>query len=90
MSISLTYDPRFHTFESWAVLMTEAYASQQLQIPNEALNWQEWAVGMSGIDIFANQGMPNPYQYDNWQTWAEHTINIINSPKDEGNNIILQ
>lgn len=85
MTIALTYDPRFHTFESWASLMTEAYSEQQLQVPNAEMNWQDWGVGMCGIDIFSNQGMPNPYQYDNWQTWAEHTVNVIQGIKNEGN-----
>jgi hypothetical protein len=89
MGISVTYDPRFHTFESWASLMTEAYASQQLQIPHENMNWQDWAVGMSGIDIFSNQGMPNPYQYADWQTWAEQTVNVIQGITNEGNNILI-
>jgi hypothetical protein len=89
MGISVTYDPRFHTFDSWASLMTEAYASQQLQIPHENMNWQDWAVGMSGIDIFSNQGMSNPYQYDDWQTWAEQTVNVIQGITNEGNNILI-
>lgn len=78
MTIALVYDPRYHTFESWAALMTEAYAGQQLQIPTEEMNWQDWAVGMTGIDIFANQGLPNPYLFGDWQSWAEATVNAVN------------
>jgi hypothetical protein len=87
MSIALVYDPRYHTFDSWAALIAESYAEQQLQIPNEDMNWQDWAVGMSGIDIFANQGFPSPYEFDKWDTWAANVVNIVNSPKDQGNNI---
>lgn len=90
MSIALVYDPRNHTFESWASLMCEAYASQQLAIPNGDTNWQDWAAGMCGIDIFASQGFPSPYQTAEWDTWAEHAVNIVNSPKNNGNDIILQ
>lgn len=78
MTIALVYDPRYHTFESWASLMVEAYAAQQLEIPSNADNWQAWGAGMSGIDIFANQGLPNPYVFDNWQSWAEATVNAVN------------
>ena len=78
MTIALVYDPRYHTFESWASLMVEAYAAQQLQIPSSEDNWQSWAVGMSGIDIFSNQGLPNPYLFGDWQSWAEATVNAVN------------
>jgi len=78
MTIALVYDPRYHTFESWASLMVEAYSAQQLEIPSGAENWQAWAVGMSGIDIFANQGLPNPYLFGDWQAWAEATVNAVN------------
>lgn len=87
MSIALVYDPRNHTFESWASLMVEAYAAQQLQIPSENTNWQDWSAGMCAIDIFASQGLPNPYQFDSWDNWASQTVGIVNSPKNEGNNI---
>jgi hypothetical protein len=33
MSQPLLYDPRYHTFESWASLMCEQYAANQLEIP---------------------------------------------------------
>jgi hypothetical protein len=36
------YDPRFHTFESWASLMVELYAEQQLEIPTAATDWKQW------------------------------------------------
>lgn len=90
MSIALIYDPRYHTFDSWAALMCEAYAAQQLQIPSDNVNWQDWAAGMNAIDIFSNQGLPNPYQFDTWDNWVSSAVNIVNSPKNEGNNIIGQ
>ncbi|NDB57612.1 hypothetical protein EB001_04110 [bacterium] len=90
MAISLVYDPRYHTFESWASLMVEAYAAQQLQIPTGDTNWQDWAAGMCAIDIFSNQGLPNPYQADTWDNWAAQTVNIVNAPTNEGNNILGQ
>ena len=44
MTISLVYDPRYHTFQSWASLMCEAYAGQQLQIPSDNEDeWKSWA-----------------------------------------------
>ena len=78
MSIGLIYDPRFHTFESWASLMCEAYATQQLAIPNATTDWQTWAAGLKAIDIFNNPAVPGPYVFDNWQDWASAVVNAMN------------
>lgn len=64
------YDPRFHTFESWASLMCELYASQQLTIPTANTDWKDWARGLRGIDLFSSQGVPKPDNFDNWEDWA--------------------
>ena len=45
MTIALVYDPRYHTFESWASLMCEAYAGQQLQIPGPDVDFKSWGAG---------------------------------------------
>ena len=41
---ALVYDPRYHTFESWAALMVEQYAGQQLQNPYASSDWKEWDI----------------------------------------------
>jgi hypothetical protein len=46
MSQPLLYDPRYHTFESWASLMCEQYAANQLEIPNEHTDWKMWGNGL--------------------------------------------
>ena len=78
MALAVVYDPRFHTFESWAALMCEAYAGQQLVIPNSQTNWYEWAAGLKAIDVFKNEGIPGPAYYDDWQEWAEALVNSVN------------
>ena len=75
---ALIYDPRYHTFESWAALMCEAYAPQQLEIPNDKTNWQAWGAGLRGIDVFVNEGVPNPYLFNNWQDWAQALVGAVN------------
>ena len=75
---ALVYDPRYHTFESWAALMCEAYAAQQLQIGVSEANWKEWAAGLKGIDVFQNEGIPGPYVFDDWQDWAEALVGAVN------------
>jgi len=75
---ALVYDPRYHTFESWAALMCEAYAAQQLQIGVLEENWKEWAAGLKGIDVFQNEAIPGPYVFENWQDWAEAVVGAIN------------
>lgn len=78
MALSVIYDPRNHTFDSWASLMVEAYAGQQLQIPSEDMDWKDWAVGLKAIDVFTNEAIPGPYIYENWQDWAQAIVGIVN------------
>jgi hypothetical protein len=74
--IALVYDPRYHTWESWASLMVEAYARQQLAVPDG--DWKAWAAGLKAIDVFSNEAIPGPYVYDNWQDWAAALVSAIN------------
>jgi hypothetical protein len=78
MALAIVYDPRGHTFDSWASLMVEAYGGQQLAIPSGEQDWQTWAAGLKAIDIFVNEGIPGPYVYDNWQDWAEAIVGAVN------------
>lgn len=77
-NVSLIYDPRHHTFESWASLMCELYAGQQLEIPNENTDWKIWASGLKAIDVFTNEGVPGPWVFNDWQEWAEEVVNAVN------------
>jgi hypothetical protein len=81
MNPALIYDPRYHTFESWASLMCEAYATQQLQIGVREENWKDFAVGLKAIDVFVNEAIPGPYVYENWKDWAIAVLNAVN-PKN--------
>lgn len=78
MSVALIYDPRFHTFESWACLMCELYASNQLQVPILEMDWKSWAAGLKAIDVFANEAIPEPYGFDDWQDWASAVVGAVN------------
>ena len=78
LNTNLVYDPRYHTFESWASLMCEQYAAQQLAIPDASTNWQDWASGLKAIDVFTNEGIPGPLIYNDWQEWAEALVNSVN------------
>jgi len=78
LNTALVYDPRYHTFESWASLMCEQYAAQQLCIPDASTNWQDWASALKAIDVFANEGIPGPFIYNDWQEWAEALVNSVN------------
>ena len=75
---ALVYDPRYMEFDHWASLMCEQYAGQQLSIPNEGTDWQEWGAGLMAIDVFLNEGIPSPYAFDDWKDWAESLINVMN------------
>jgi len=75
-SLPLIYDPRHHTFESWASLMCEGFAANQLEIPGPTTTWQGWAVGVKSIDLFTNSQVPDPYAYANWDEWA---LNLMNN-----------
>ena len=76
--VAIVYDPRYHTFESWASLMCELYAQQQLETPNATTEWKGWAAGLRGIDVFANEGTPDPYLFDDWQDWAQALVGAVN------------
>ena len=76
-NVALIYDPRYHTFESWASLMCELYAGQQLEIPTAETDWKEWAAGLKAIDVFTNEGVPGPYIFDNWQDWAQMVVGSV-------------
>jgi hypothetical protein len=75
---ALIYDPRFHTFESWASIMCELYAAQQLAIPDAQTDWKTWGNGLSAIDVFTNEAIPRTDQYDDWQEWAEALVSAVN------------
>lgn len=74
----LVYDPRFHTFESWASLMVEQYAAQQLEIPTENTDWKRWGNGLKAIDVFANEAIPETDDFDDWFNWAAALLAAVN------------
>ena len=78
MEIALVYDPRYHTWDSWASLMCEGYATQQLCIPSGEEGWVSWAEGLKAIDIFSNEAIPSPQSFNNWQDWASALVNAVN------------
>jgi len=80
MAVALVYDPRYHTFESWASLMCELYAQQQLEIPDANTDWRTWGNGIKGIDVFTNEAIPRTEIYDNWDDWAMAFMGAVNPP----------
>ena len=74
---SLIYDPRGHTFESWACLMCELYATQQLAIPDANTDWYQWGEGLKAIDVFTNEGIPGPAVFQDWQDWAQAVVGAV-------------
>ena len=77
---TLIYDPRYHTFESWACLMVELYAAQQLSIPDAQTDWKLWGNGLGAIDVFTNESVPRTEEFDNWFDWAAALVNAVNPP----------
>lgn len=78
MNLAVVYDPRGHTFDSWASLMCEAYATQQLAIPDQLTDWKLWGQGLLAIDVFTNEAIPNPALFNDWQEWAQVLVNAVN------------
>lgn len=72
------YDPRYHTFDSWASLMVELYSPQQLEIPTPTTDWKAWGNGIRAIDVFANEAIPMTDSYENWFDWAQALVNAVN------------
>ena len=75
---AFVYDPRYHTFNSWASLMCEMYAAQNIQIPEQSLDWKSWGAGLLAIDVFTNEAIPSPYGFEDWQDWAQALVGIVN------------
>jgi hypothetical protein len=78
LNVAQVYDPRFHTFDSWASLMCELYATQQLEIPTANTDWKLWGNGIRAIDVFANEAIPMTDSFNNWQDWAQELVNAVN------------
>lgn len=78
LNVAQVYDPRFHTFDSWASLMCELYATQQLEIPTPYTDWKMWGNGLRAIDVFSNEAIPMTDAFDNWQDWAQQLVNAVN------------
>lgn len=78
LNAALVYDPRYHTFVSWASLMVELYAAQQLSIPDEKTDWHRWGDGLSAIDVFSNEAIPRTDEFENWFDWAAALVNAVN------------
>lgn len=72
------YDPRYHTFDSWACLMVELYAPQNLEIPSPSTDWRLWGNGIRAIDVFVNEAIPMTDSYDDWFDWAMALFNAVN------------
>lgn len=79
-SSPLVYDPRYHTFDSWASLMAEQYAVNHLEIPSAYTDWKLWGNGLKAIDVFTNEAIPATDNYDDWQEWAQALLGAINPP----------
>jgi hypothetical protein len=75
---ALIYDPRGHSFDSWASLMCELYAVQQLEIPTPFTDWKLWGNGIKGIDVFVNEAIPSTEAFDDWQLWAQALVEAVN------------
>lgn len=75
--MSTAYDPRNHTWDSWAALMCEAYAAQNLSTPESEMQWREWAEGFVGIDLFAKDAMPSPHVFTEWRDWAIAVMSVL-------------
>ena len=78
MAQPLVYDPRYHTFESWAALMCEQYAAQNLEIPTHLTDWKSWGNGIKAIDVFTNEAIPSTVNFENWYDWAAALLGAIN------------
>ena len=75
----ILYDPRYQTFQSWASLLVEQFASNQLEIPNDSTDWKLWGDGLKAIDIFANEAVPSTSTFENWEDWASALLLAVNS-----------
>ena len=57
--------------------MCELYATQQLSMPPQEEFWQQWAMGIKGIDTFAKEDVPDPYGFEYWHDWVEVLMDSV-------------
>lgn len=74
----IIYDPRGHDFVSWASLVTELFAANQMPYPTPQTDWREWGLSLYGAGVFAQDSTPDPYDFADWQDWAQRLVSIIN------------
>lgn len=74
----ISYDTRGHDFISWASLMTELFAQNQVRIPDSEDDWREWAVSMYGVGIATQDSIPHPDNFNSWKEWGERLVGIVN------------
>ena len=83
-NVALVYDPRGHTFDSWASLMCELYAAQNIEITSPFTDWKLWGNGIRAIDVFANEAIPMTDNFPDWQQWAQELVNAVNPQSRTG------
>ena len=74
----IIYDPRGHDFVSWASLIAELFAANQMPYPTPQTDWREWGLSLYGAGVFAQDSTPDPYDFADWQDWAQRLVSIIN------------
>jgi hypothetical protein len=79
MSQPLLYDPRYHTFESWACAFVRAVRRQSVG-DTESIHRLE-DVGQR-VEVYrhlrTNEAVPDTDNYQNWYDWAEALLAAIN------------
>ena len=73
---NIVYDPRYHTFESWASLMCEANANHGLISDVVEDNWLEWAEQFINVTDIAKDGAISPSIFVTWDGWATALLNV--------------
>lgn len=74
--MSITYDPRYMTWDQYSSLMAEKFAPNQLgTVPED--RWRDWVSGMNGIGYFVESGIPDPRGFDDWRQWAQEMVGIM-------------
>lgn len=70
-------DPRYGTFEEWAISVVDDFSGDGLPLPASEAEWRDWARIAAGSPTLATYGVPDPEGFDDWREWAGRALDAM-------------
>ena len=78
--------PHNITFKYWAACLVADFPNENLPIPDDERNWQEWGTIVAGTGVFQRATIPVPLSFKegtkkevftDWEKWAKIVYTIM-------------